>query len=47
MLGLLDKKFSGGWVVVVGSIAIIVISSRSRSVFEIDFEIETDFEIEI
>ena len=45
MLGLLDKKFSGGWVV--GGIAIIVISSRSRSVFEIDFEIETDLEIEI
>ena len=44
MLGLLDKKFSG-WVV--GGIAIIVISSRSRSVFEIDFEIETDLEIEI
>ena len=46
MLGLLDKKFSG-WVVVVGDIAIIATSSRSRSDFEIDFEIETNLEIEI
>ena len=46
MLGLLDKKFSGGWWVV-GGIAIIATSSRSRSDFEIDFEIETDLEIEI
>ena len=47
MLGLLDKKFSGGWWVVVGGIAIIATSSRSRSDFEIDFEIETNLEIEI
>ena len=44
MLGLLDKQFSGGWV---GGIAIIATSSRSRSDFEIDFEIETNLEIEI
>ena len=45
MLGLLDKKFpGGGWV---GGIAIIATSSRSRSDFEIDFEIETNLEIEI
>ena len=48
MLGLLDKKFSGWWwVVVVGGIAIIATSSRSRSDFEIDFEIETNLVIEI
>ena len=42
MLGPLDKKFYGG-----GDIAIIATSSRSRSDFEIDFEIETNLEIEI
>ena len=47
MLGLLDKKFSGWVVVVGGGIAIIATSSRSRSDFEIDFEIETNLEIEI
>ena len=46
MLGLLDKKVCW-WVVVVGGIAIIATSSRSRSDFEIDFEIETNLEIEI
>ena len=46
MLGLLDKKFSGGWVGG-GGIAIIATSSMSRSDFEIDFEIETNLEIEI
>ena len=45
MLGLLDKKFYGWWVG--GGIAIIATSSRSRSDFEIDFEIETNLEIEI
>ena len=43
MLGPLDKKFYGGG----GDIAIIATSSRSRSDFEIDFEIETNLEIEI
>ena len=44
MLGRLDKKFNGWWV---GGIAIIATSSRSRSDFEIDFEIATNLEIEI
>ena len=39
MLGPLDKKFAGGWVVV-GDIAIIALSSRSRSDFERDLEDE-------
>ena len=42
MLGPLDKSL-----VVGGGIAIIATSSRSRSDFEIDFEIETNLEIEI
>ena len=45
MLGPLDKSLMV--VVVGGDIAIIATSSRSRSDFEIDFEIETNLEIEI
>ena len=44
MLGPLDKSLM---VVGGGDIAIIATSSRSRSDFEIDFEIETNLEIEI
>ena len=39
---LLDKKFPGSWVVVVGDIAIIASSSRSRSDFERDIEVVLD-----
>ena len=45
MLGPLDKKFDGGWVV--GGIAIIASSSRSRSDFKKDLEVEIFQDLEI
>ena len=46
MLGLLDKKFSR-WVMVILADIAIMTSSRSKSDFEIDFEIETATRIDI